>query len=106
MTTGMAGDDDESHTQPTTKPQPETRVPDDETPQVCPYCGFKLPTDDQYRLHLGLNHYAQLDQADQQAFRESYRQEADALTRFRIIALGGLVMLYFGFLLIYALLAA
>lgn len=87
-------------------PQPETRVPADATPQQCPYCGFKLPADDQYRLHLGLNHYAQLDNAGQRAFRDAYQQEEESLTRFRIIALGGLVLLYFGFLLIYAVLAA
>ncbi|TQQ79495.1 hypothetical protein [Halonotius roseus] len=85
--------------------QPPTRVPEGAEPQVCPYCGFELPADDQYRLHLGLNHYEQLDDGDQAAFRETYQQEEESLTRFRIIALGGLVGLYFGFLLIYAVLA-
>jgi hypothetical protein len=46
-----------------------------------------------------------LDDVDQQAFRDAYQQEEAALTRFRIIALGGLVLLYFGFLLVYAVLA-
>jgi len=112
MSTGQTGDDSEkessnaSHTLATIESQPETHVPDGETPQRCPYCGFELPADDQYRLHLGLNHYDNLDDADQQAFRDAYKQEEEALTRFRIIALGGLVVLYFGFLLVYAVLAA
>lgn len=104
---GKAGDSSDNGDAPaTTEPQPATHVPDGETPQVCPYCGFELPTNDQYRLHLGLNHYEQLADADQQAFRDAYQQEAESLTRFRIVALGGLVVLYFGFLLIYAVLAA
>jgi hypothetical protein len=85
---------------------PETAVPDDADPHICPYCGFALPAADQYRLHLGLAHYEQLDDTDQTAFRETYHREEESLTRFRIIALGGLVLLYFGFLLVYALLAA
>ncbi|TQQ80044.1 C2H2-type zinc finger protein [Halonotius terrestris] len=73
---------------------------------TCPYCGFDLPEETQYRLHLGLEHYGRLDEAEQEGFKESYRSENDALDRFRIIALGGLVLLYFGFLVVYALLAA
>jgi len=100
------GRDTDSQAEPATATQLPTRVPDDAEPQICPYCGFALPTVDQYRLHLGLAHYEQLNEADQQAFREAYQQEEESLTRFRIIALGGLVGLYFGFLLIYAVLAA
>jgi len=99
------GSSDTNHTQATAEPRPETHIPGDETPQQCPYCGFELPADDQYQLHLGLNHYERLDDADRQAFRNAYQQEEAALTRFRIIALGGLVLLYFGFLLVYAVLA-
>jgi len=47
-----------------------------------------------------------LDEDDQQTFREAYQEEEESLTRFRILALGGLVALYFGFLLVYAVLAA
>ncbi|ERH07907.1 MAG: hypothetical protein J07HN4v3_00271 [Halonotius sp. J07HN4] len=100
------GDETEPTVATATATQLPTRVPDDAESQVCPYCGFALPAGDQYRLHLGLAHYGQLDETDQQAFREAYSDEAESLTRFRIIALGGLVGLYFGFLLIYAVLAA
>ena len=103
---GETGESSDTRTgQATAERRPETHVPDGEDPRRCPYCGFELPADDQYRLHLGLNHYDKLNDVDQQAFRDAYQQEEAELTRFRIIALGGLVVLYFGFLLIYALLA-
>lgn len=85
--------------------RPETVVPAGAEPLVCPHCGFELPDEKQYRLHLGLEHYGRLAEAGREAFRETYRAEEDALTRFRIVALGGLVVLYFGFLVVYALFA-
>lgn len=88
-----------------TDPQPETAVPEGETPVVCPYCGFELADDTQRRLHMGLEHYAELPEEQREAFKQTYRREEDALNRFRIIALGGLVVLYFGFLVVYAVLA-
>jgi hypothetical protein len=93
-------------TTPSEKSRPETTIPNDETPVVCPYCGFELTDDEQYRLHSGLEHYSALTDDERDAFRETYSNEEAALNRFRIIALGGLVVLYFGFLVIYALLAA
>lgn len=86
-------------------PHPETAVPSEESPVVCPYCGFELPDDKQYRLHLGLEHYTALTDDEREQFKTSYTQEEATLNRFRIIALGGLVALYFGFLLVYAVLA-
>lgn len=88
-----------------TDPLPETAVPDDETPVACPYCGFELVDDRQRRLHLGLEHYAELSDDEREAFKRTYTQEEEALNRFRIVALGGLVVLYFGFLVVYAVLA-
>lgn len=84
---------------------PETAVPDDETPVVCPYCGFELTDESQYRLHLGLEHFGSLTDEEREQFKQTYTHEETALNRFRIIALGGLVALYFGFLLVYAVLA-
>jgi hypothetical protein len=85
---------------------PKTSVPQTDSPVECPYCGFALPTETQHRLHLGLEHYDRLTDAEREAFRDTYRTEEADLKRFRIIALGGVVLLYFGFLLMYALLAA
>ncbi len=84
---------------------PETEVPDDEEPVVCPYCGFELPDQTQYRLHLGLEHYGSLTADERELFKQTYTDEEATLNRFRIIALGGLVALYFGFLVVYAVLA-
>jgi len=89
----------------TAGPSPETHIPEDETPVVCPYCGFELPDDEQCRLHLGLEHYGELGEAEREAFKRNYTEEETALNRFRIIALGALVALYFGFLVVYAILA-
>jgi len=89
----------------TDRSQPETEVPVDETPVVCPYCEFKLTDDKQLRLHLGLEHYAELTNEEREAFKQTYTQEETELNRFRIVALGGLVALYFGFLVVYAVLA-
>jgi hypothetical protein len=98
-------DDDRSRGDTHRDGRPETAVPAGVEPLVCPHCGFELPDEKQYRLHLGLEHYGRLAEADREAFRETYRAEEDALTRFRIVALGGLVVLYFGFLVVYALFA-
>lgn len=84
---------------------PETSVPADASPVVCEYCGFPLPDETQHELHLGLEHYGQLSEEQREAFVAAYQAEEASLNRFRIIALGGLVLLYFGFLIVYALLA-
>ncbi|MFO7833244.1 MAG: DNA-binding protein [Halohasta sp.] len=88
-----------------TTSRPETRVPEDETPVVCPYCGFELPNNEQCRLHVGLEHYNELGEDEREAFKRNYTEEEAALNRFRIVALGALVVLYFGFLVVYAVLA-
>ena len=84
---------------------PETEIPNGDDPTVCPYCSFPLPDDEQLVLHVGLRHYGECTEEEKEAFRNGYVEEEKALNRFRIIALGGLVLLYFGFLIIYALLA-
>ncbi|MFW6321221.1 MAG: C2H2-type zinc finger protein [Halohasta sp.] len=87
------------------RPRPETSVPPDETPVVCPYCGFELADEMGRRLHLGLEHYGELTDEEREQFKRTYTEEEAALNRFRIIALGALVALYFGFLVVYAVLA-
>lgn len=93
-------------TDTTESDHPPTSIPAEDATEECPYCELDLPDETQYRLHLGVEHYDQLSDTERDGFHEAYRAEADALNRFRIIALGGLVLLYFGFLLVYALLAA
>ena len=84
---------------------PETEIPDGEEPELCPYCSFPLPDEEQLVLHTGLRHYQECTENEKKDFKNAYLEEEKALNRFRIIALGGLVLLYFGFLIIYALLA-
>lgn len=83
----------------------EFAVPEGCEPVVCPYCSMPLSTERQRSLHIGLEHYHESTDHEQEAFRAAYAEEEKALSRFRIVALGGLVALYFGFLLVYALLA-
>jgi hypothetical protein len=80
----------------------ETAVPPGETPAVCDYCGRPFPDAGSLTLHRGLAHYGSLTDAEQEAFIEAYRGEEPELRRFRIVALGLLVLIYFGFLLLYA----
>ncbi|MFC5365799.1 hypothetical protein [Salinirubrum litoreum] len=80
----------------------QTAVPPDETPETCDYCGRPFSDAESLTLHRGLAHYESLTEADQEAFVEAYRAEEPDLRRFRIVALGLLVLIYFGFLLLYA----
>ena len=95
-----------ANTDTTESDHPPTSIPAGDATEECPYCALDLPDGTQYRLHLGVEHYDRLSDAERERFHEAYRAEADALDRYRIIALGGLGPLYCGFLLGYALLAA
>jgi hypothetical protein len=80
----------------------QTAVPPGETPETCDYCGRPFPDDESLTLHRGLDHYESLTADEQEKFIEAYRAEEPDLRRFRIVALGLLVLIYFGFLLLYA----
>jgi hypothetical protein len=79
-----------------------TEVPDDETAYACDRCGRPFPDAESLTLHHGLAHYGDLTEAEREAFAEAYESEEADLRRFRIVALGLLVLLYFGFLMTYA----
>jgi hypothetical protein len=80
----------------------QTAVPPGETAATCEYCGRPFPDAESLTLHRGLTHYESLSGDEQTAFVEAYRGEEADLRRFRIVALGLLVLIYFGFLLLYA----
>ncbi|MFD1634939.1 DUF7410 domain-containing protein [Haloplanus ruber] len=85
-----------------TDTEPETHVPPDVTTHVCERCGRPF-TDERYlALHRGLDHPSALSAAEREAFDTARTKEEEALQRFRLLALGGLVVLYFGFLMTYA----
>ena len=81
----------------------ETEVPPGAPTHDCGRCGRPFAREELLVLHRGLAHYDDLTDAEREAFRTAYDGEAADIRRFRIVALGGLVLLYFGFLLAYAL---
>ncbi len=80
----------------------ETDVPPGEETHDCGRCGRPFAREELLVLHRGLAHYDDLTEAEREAFRTAYDAESADIRRFRIAALGGLVLLYFGFLLAYA----
>lgn len=68
----------------------------------CSYCGEPFPDERLRTLHRGLEHYEELDDAEREAYEEAYLEENEDLRSFRLRALAALVVLYFGFLMIYA----
>jgi hypothetical protein len=73
---------------------------------VCDDCGRAFHTEDLRILHRGVRHPDALDAAEQEAYREVYREEERAIRSFRIRALGVLVVLYFGLLFLYVIYAS
>ena len=81
----------------------ETDVPPGAPVHACERCGRPFAHEEHLVLHRGLAHYGDLTDAERDAFTAAYDDERADIHRFRIVALGGLVLLYFGFLLAYAL---
>jgi|AntRauTorcE11898_2_1112593.scaffolds.fasta_scaffold55550_2 hypothetical protein len=78
-------------------------VPADATVHQCEYCSRPFADEEQLALHRGLDHPERIDDEELTAFEEAYTQENDAIGRYRIIAIGAIVLLYFSLLIIYAL---
>ncbi|QZY01078.1 DNA-binding protein [Halobaculum rubrum] len=76
-------------------------VPADATAFACPRCGRPFARERHRDLHLGQDH-RDLDDDERAAYEHAREAESDALRRFRIVSLGTLVLLYFGFLFLYA----
>lgn len=84
----------------------QTAVPVNESSAtVCQYCGTPFPTDTRLALHRGLKHWPELTETERDAFRAAQADERDALRSFRVRALAWIVILYFGFLFLYAIFA-
>ena len=71
----------------------------------CEYCEHPFPTTDRLVLHKGVEHPQQLDDDEEDAFLSARADEEDELRILRLKALGALVLLYFGFLMLYAIAA-
>lgn len=80
-------------------------VGDDDPPARCPHCGRPFASEKRRTLHLGNAHPETLTDDEIERFRTAHDEEEADLRRFRLLALGGLVLIYFGLLLIYATLA-
>lgn len=80
----------------------ETDVPPGASVHRCSYCGRPFAAETYLVLHRGLAHGDELSDAEREAFAAAYEREETDLRRFRIVALGLLVLLYFGFLFAFA----
>jgi hypothetical protein len=80
----------------------ETDAPPDARAVVCDRCGRPFARESYLALHRGLAHEDDLTPDEQSAYRTAVDEETAQLRRFRIVALGALVLLYFGFLFAYA----
>jgi hypothetical protein len=78
-------------------------APESEAPFDCRHCGRRFARERWLALHRGLDHEDQGLTAEERAAFEAARQaEDDELRLFRLKALGALVLLYFGFVMAYA----
>lgn len=68
----------------------------------CEYCGRPFAREEWRALHRGLEHASELDDEAVEQFRTAYTEEDDDLRLFRLKALAALVVVYFGLLMIYA----
>ena len=80
----------------------ESAVPDDRTAHRCPYCDRPFAAADRVTLHVGLVHYDVCTDAEAEAFEDAYLGETDEIKRYRLKAAAVLILVYFGFLMIYA----
>ena len=73
-----------------------------EEPAVCSHCGARFVDDELLALHRGLGHDAELTEAEREAYADAVASERDDIRLFRLKALAALLVLYFGFIFVYA----
>ncbi|WP_123533249.1 C2H2-type zinc finger protein [Halosimplex salinum] len=83
-------------------PEPAYDVPPDRTAVECRHCGRPFDSEFLLALHRGRSHPDAVDDDERQAYEEAYDAETSRLGRFRLKAVALLVLLYFGFLMVYA----
>ncbi|WP_254523018.1 DUF7410 domain-containing protein [Natrinema caseinilyticum] len=82
--------------------KPAFDVHGDEPPVRCPYCGRPFRRDRYESLHRGLEHSERLSVRERAAYDRARGEENPAVRRVRLEALGVLVLLYFGLLIVAA----
>jgi hypothetical protein len=75
--------------------------PPDE-PAVCGYCDARFADEQLLALHRGLEHEPELTAAERDAYDEAVDAERDDLRLFRLQSLVALLVIYFGFVIVYA----
>lgn len=90
---------------PTYGDSPRIATRGDESAVRCPYCGHPFHERRLRTLHCGLEHPDQLSDEDQAAFERSYLKESEEIRRFRLYAIGAVVVVYFVMLFLYAVVA-
>ena len=78
---------------------------DDAPEYVCRHCDHPFPERERLVLHKGLEHPAALTAEEEEEFRETYKAETQELRSFRLKGLVVIVLLYFAFLMMYAIFA-
>lgn len=71
-------------------------------PSVCVHCGAHFVDEELLALHRGLEHGDALSDAEQEAYANAVASEREAVRLFRLKALVVLLLLYFGFIYVYA----
>lgn len=80
----------------------ELSVPADAERFDCPHCNRVFARERHLNLHRGQAHPGVVTDAEAAAYRSAAEAEWTALRRYRYVALGVLVLLYFGFLVAFA----
>ena len=81
---------------------PETDLRDDDPAARCPYCDRPFRERRLETLHRGFDHPDRLSDRERAAFERAYLEERTAVRRVRLLALGAVVLGYFGLLFVYA----
>ena len=89
-------------TEPTADAGPDASAGTDRGSFECPYCGRRFAREAWRDLHRGQEHEARIDDAERAAYEAARDAEAEAIRMFRLKALAVLVLVYFGFLMVYA----
>jgi len=70
--------------------------------ETCLYCGREFPNQNILAHHKGRAHADNLSEREQDSVRDALEQETTQLRMYQLQALILLILLYFGFLLVYA----
>lgn len=82
--------------------QRDEAPPAEGEPIACEYCEERFARRDYLALHRGLEHPDALSDRERAEFERARESEREEIRLYRLKAIGLLVLLYFGLLLVYA----